>query len=122
MGSKPLEFRHVVIDPDPPGSLHDITLIADVNGNGLNDIIIGGKEGDVTLFWYENPSRAQAEPSAWTRHDLATTPNLEAGGVVLDITGNGRLDVVAGQQIGGQCLYWFEWPAPPPPPPGGRRH
>jgi hypothetical protein len=105
MRNPTVKFRHEVIDPDPPGSHHDITLIADVNGNGRNDVIIGGKKGDVNLFWYENPS--------WTRHDMASAPNLEAGGVILDITGNGRPDVVAGQQIGGNELYWFECPPDP---------
>jgi hypothetical protein len=103
-----LKFRHQVIDADPPGCLHDITLIADVNGNGRNDIIIGGKSGEVTLFWYENPS--------WRRHDMASAPNLEAGGVVLDITGNGRLDVVAGQQLDGRHVFWFENPPDPTQP------
>lgn len=108
MGNPIVKFRHEVIDPDPPGSHHDITLIADVNGDGRNDIIIGGKRGEVNLFWYENPS--------WMRHDMAPAPNLEAGGVVLDITGDGRLDVVAGQQMGGHELYWFECPADPRDP------
>ncbi len=103
-----LKFRHQVIDPDPPGSHHDITLIADVNGNGRNDIIIGGKQGPPNLFWYENPT--------WTRHEMASAPELEAGGVVLDITGNGRLDVVAGQQYTGSELYWFENPPDPTGP------
>jgi len=103
-----LKFRHQVIDADPPGSHHDITLIADVNGNGRNDIIIGGKQGPPNLFWYENPT--------WTRHDMASATELEAGGVVLDITGNGRLDVVAGQQYTGSELYWFENPPDPTGP------
>ena len=105
MTDRPLKFRHEVIDPDPPGSEHDITLIADVNGNGRNDIIIGGKVGPPNLFWYENPS--------WVRHDMAAAPGLEAGGVVLDLTGTGRPDVIAGQQYGGNELYWFENPDDP---------
>ena len=102
------QFRHQVIDPDPPGSEHDITLIADLTGNGLNDVIIGGKRGDVNLFWYENPS--------WVLHPMTSAPDLEAGGVVLDVSGSGRLDVVAGQQAGGNELYWFECPADPRDP------
>ncbi|MBM3239624.1 VCBS repeat-containing protein [Candidatus Poribacteria bacterium] len=100
-----LKFRHEVIDPNPPGAEHDVTLIADVNGDGRNDIIIGGKIGDPNLFWYENPS--------WIRHDIASGPDLEAGGVVLDINGDGRLDIVAGQQGRGKELYWFENPPDP---------
>jgi hypothetical protein len=100
-----LQFRHQVIDADPPGSQHDITLIADLTGSGRNDIIIGGKEGEVNLFWYENPS--------WTRHDMASALDLEAGGALLDITGNGKPDIIAGQQLGGTNLFWFECPADP---------
>ena len=105
MNSPSVRFRHEVIDSDPPGAHHDITLIADVNGDGRNDIIIGGKEGEANLFWYENPS--------WTRHTMASAPNLEAGGVVLDVNGDGRIDVVAGQQARGNELYWFECPPDP---------
>ena len=105
MSGRRLRFRHEVIDPDPPGSQHDVTLIVDVNGNGRNDIVIGGKIGPPNLFWYENPT--------WTRHDIAAAPDLEAGGAVLDITGNGRADIVVGQQYGGNELYWFENPPDP---------
>ncbi|MFQ6130760.1 MAG: FG-GAP repeat domain-containing protein [Armatimonadota bacterium] len=108
MAAQTVNFRHQVIDPDPPGSEHDVTLIADLNGDGQNDIIIGGKRGDVNLFWYENPS--------WRRHDMASAPNLEAGGVMLDVNGDGRLDVIAGQQIGGRELFWFECPDDPTQP------
>lgn len=103
-----LRFNHVVIDPNPPGSHHDITLLADLTGNGRNDVIIGCKSGPINLFWYENPG--------WQRHDIARAPNLEAGGALVDISGNGRLDIVAGQQAGGHKLSWFEQPPDPRQP------
>jgi hypothetical protein len=103
-----LRFRHEVIDPNPPGSEHDIVLLFDVNGDGRRDIVIGGKRGDVNLFWYENPT--------WARHDMASAPDLEAGGVVVDVNRDGRLDIIAGQQWGGHELYWFECPPDPTKP------
>ena len=106
-------FQHHTLDDDPPGAEHDITLLVDLTGNGRKDIVIGGKRGGkrsgkrdpVNLFWYENPS--------WQRHDMAEANDLEAGGVVLDITGNGQTDIVAGQQFGHRHLYWFECPPEP---------
>lgn len=103
---KKLKFRHVVIDPNPAGSKQSVCLIADVNGNGRQDIIIGAFQGEENLVWYENPS--------WKRH-LISTASLEAGGAVLDLNGNGRLDIVAGQ-LTGRELYWFENPQDPTRP------
>ena len=103
-----LKFRHEVIDASPPGGEHDITLLADVNKDGRLDVIIGSKQGEYNLWWYENPS--------WQRHDMAKAPGLEAGGVVIDVNGDGRPDVVAGQQMGGRELYWFECPPDPAGP------
>jgi len=101
--ARELRLRHEVIDADPPGSLHDVTLLFDLNGDGRREIFIGGKSGEV--FWYENPS--------WERHLVANVPELEAGGVVLDVNGNGRPDVVVGQQYTGNELFWFECPEDP---------
>ncbi len=99
-------FRHVVIDADPPGSRHDITLLHDLTGNGLRDIIIGGKQGPPNLFWYENPG--------WARHEIAEADDLEAGGVIVDLNRDGRPDIVAGQQgRDGNLLWWFECPEDP---------
>lgn len=100
-----VRFRHQVIDPNPPGAQMDITLLADIDGDGHTDIVIGSKAGEVNLWWYKNPS--------WERYPMAVAPNLEAGGVVLDINRDGRPDIVAGMQYGGRELYWFENPPDP---------
>lgn len=108
MARPALRFRHEVIDPDPPGSLHDIVLLADINGDGRREVVIGGKKGPPNLFWYENPS--------WRRHDMAEAHDLEAGGAVMDINRDGRPDIIVGQQWGGPELYWFENPPDPRQP------
>jgi len=102
---KVLKFRHKIIDDNPPASYLDICLVCDLNKDGKDDIIIGGKEGPVNLFWYENPS--------WKLHKMAVAPNLEAGGVIVDIDKDGKSDIVAGQQIGGKELFWFKHPSDP---------
>lgn len=107
--STDLRFRHVVIDADPPGSQHDITLLHDLTCNGLPDVIIGGKQGPPNLFWYENTGLG----GDWPRHEIADAPDLEAGGVVVDVNGDGRPDIVAGQQYNADTLWWFECPADP---------
>jgi hypothetical protein len=93
-----MKFEHIVIDPQPAGRLNDVCLIADINNDGLNEIIIGGKQGEGNVVWYQYPD--------WQRHTIGTAP-LEAGGAVADISGNGMLDLIAGDQQGPN-LYWFE--------------
>jgi len=110
MKIKPIVFEHQVIDPNPLGRQNDVCLIGDISGDGRNDIVIGSKYGDDNLVWYENPT--------WERHVIATT-HLEAGGALVDITGNSKLDIVAGNPMDAPEgytnteLYWFECPEDP---------
>lgn len=107
---KPFVFEHKVVDDNPLGRQNDVCLIGDIDGDSRNDIVIGSKYGDDNLVWYENPT--------WERHIIATT-HLEAGGMLVDITGNGKLDIVAGNPMDAPEgytnteLYWFESPEDP---------
>ncbi|MBD3183433.1 VCBS repeat-containing protein [Candidatus Poribacteria bacterium] len=104
---KPLVFRHQIIDPRTTGTKNDVCLVGDISGNGKNDIVVGSKYGENNLVWYENPT--------WKRHIIGTT-HLEAGGVLVDITGNDKLDVVVGAPMDAPIgytntgLFWFENP------------
>lgn len=73
--------------------------MGDVNGNSSKDII-GSMRGQSNLVWHRCPE--------WNRHAVAKAPLLEAGGVMTDVNENARLDIVAGQTMGGDELYWFE--------------
>jgi len=127
-----MEFRHQRIDDGAPNSQMAFCLTTDLTGNGRPDVIIGAngtqemvdiplygtvnvqsitgmgailKRVKPNVFWYENPS--------WERHDVATAPALSVGGSLGDITGNGRPDLVAGQNINRHDLWWFEIPDDP---------
>lgn len=102
-----MQFEWTTIDENTPGTENDVCLIADVDGDGNNDIIIGGKRGEGNVVWYQYPD--------WTRHTIGTA-HLEAGGAVHDITGNGLPDLIVGNPYelnDGKELYWFENPGTP---------
>jgi hypothetical protein len=128
-----MEFRHRRIDDAPPCGQMSFCLTTDLTGNGLPDVVVGALGGkypvhlpildkeiylrklpgtreaihqwETNVFWYENPT--------WERHDVATAPDLSVGGALGDVSGNGREDLVSGQNLGRHDLYWFEVPNDP---------
>ncbi|MDS0222986.1 FG-GAP-like repeat-containing protein [Haloarcula sp. S1AR25-5A] len=128
-----MNLQHERIEASPPASTMSFCLTADLTGNGRPDVIVGalGDKHEVqfplvdksvdllsvfgmgpvarrlqtNVFWYENPG--------WERHDVAKAPKLSVGGSLGDITGNGRPDLVAGQNIHQHKLWWFEIPDDP---------
>ncbi|MFC7008681.1 FG-GAP repeat domain-containing protein [Halalkalicoccus salilacus] len=129
-----MRFRHERIDSDPPGVKLGFCLTTDLTGNGRDDVIIGSRGrsykgrrlvkqienssiptfddvrhrfglAEVNLFWYENPG--------WKRHKMSSVSRLDVGASLGDINGNGRMDVIAGQGIHNNDVYWFEQPKDP---------
>lgn len=128
-----MRFNHVRIDDSPPCGRLAFCETADLTGNGLPDVIIGGlgdpvkrsvlgkelsfrevpgigqliRQRESNVFWYENPG--------WTRHDIVQCPDLSVGASMIDVTGSGRADLVVGQNQG-SALFWFEQPDDPRQP------
>ena len=127
-----MDFRHERIDEDTPAGRMSFCLTEDLTGNGRPDVLIGAlgvsrwvdlpvvggsvnlrelpvarslvARSETNVFWYENPG--------WERHDVARAPRLSVGGALGDLTGNGRVDLVTGQNLSTD-LFWLEQPDNP---------
>ncbi len=95
-------------DLPPPGMSIQQTacLVADINKDGVNDIVVGSRSDGAALVWYRK------EKDGWTSHPIDRGLNLEAGGVAADLDGDGDLDLVFGEDYTGEKLYWWENPWP----------
>jgi len=70
------------------------TAIADMNGDGRDDLIVAGDLKSYDIIWYENPNKI-SNASSWKKHivyknDSHRTYHIETG----DIDGDGNLDIV----------------------------
>ena len=93
--------------PSPSSSSQQVlSLIADIDNDGVNDFVIGTRRGGgPALVWYRR------EAAGWTRHVIENDSlQLEAGGAYHDIDGDGDQDVVAGANAQGNEIWWWENP------------
>lgn len=105
-GGGALSFRHVVIDPAPPGGADcctDVCATGDLDGDGLPDLVVGGQHATgAALAWYRAP--------AWDKLPLGDgefTTDMQ----VADLDGDNRNDIVVGDLDRG--LVWLRNPDAP---------
>jgi FG-GAP-like repeat len=93
-------------------------LVVDVNGNGLNDLIVGQSHA-YGLDWWEQKVDADGKRT-WVKHPIDPFNSQYHDLIWIDIDGDGQCELVTGKRYRAHCgndpgaaddvgLYYFKW-------------
>ena len=83
------------------------SVVGDIDGDGRIDFGITNRHHGNAAIWMRNTARG------WTQHVIDPGPlNIEAGGALFDVDGDGYLDLVAGGDSSSNEVWWWQNPHP----------
>ncbi len=83
------KFKHHIIDTSLPAGLYAQTALADLDGDGRLEYVVGQQYGNIYWYKYHTPDR-------WSRHLLGADSPSDVGGCAMDVDNDGHVDFVAG--------------------------
>jgi regulation of enolase protein 1 (concanavalin A-like superfamily) len=107
----PPPFRAITIDPNPPATLVEKAL-ADIQGTGHLDAVVGFEQPSAGIYWYEYPASGRLTDK-WNKHPIVTSGNAYEDILPLDVNKDGAVDIVASYASPGSSTFnvvWFENP------------
>lgn len=107
-------FEHVIVDADGPENPHTKT-VGDLNGDGRVELIVASSAGG-PLVWYDLADLG--------RHEIAPAGKWSCDAQLVDMDGDGDLDLVISEWYAENRMEWYENPLPDGDPAVGhwRRH
>lgn len=100
--------------PTPALSDNQTSCVAgDIDGDGRADFVITGRNERNSAIWMQNTGRIHEPQRGWRQYVIDPGPrNLEAGGALFDVDGDGHLDLVVGGDNTTNEVWWWENPYP----------
>ncbi len=88
-------------------------IVGDLDGDGRTDFVLTGRNKNHSAVWMRNTGDPHAAFGGWQEYLIEPGPlNLEAGGALFDVDGDGHLDLVVGGDSSTNEVWWWENPAP----------
>ena len=98
--------RHTIYEGSPAERMD--CVVGDIDGDGEQKFVIATRNPD-GLHWF-----GRTDEGAWVPHLMDDAfPSISVGTALVDLTGNGKLDLISGTSDRGQHVFWWECPDDP---------